>query len=142
KVSPESVDFGPAALGDARGRVVTITGSAPDLPLGLLDVAIAPPDAGFVLVEPPASEVPADGGVSIPLRFAPEQAGPATAALVIATNDIDTPIVRVPLTGNGLDLPPCAFGAPTTRAFGNVLAGSVGLLPLLLANEGEAACLL
>ena len=90
------------SLGNGGGGVLSIT-----------DLSIAGTDASsFSLVSPPALPVDLASGasVSITVQFAPVGIGPKTASLVVTSNDSESPITNVPMTGVSIRPEPLIVG--------------------------------
>ncbi len=69
----------------------------------------------------------------IRLRFEPASPGVYSAQLEIPSNDPDTPLLTLAVTGTAQSTPPWITAAPTSLQFGSV---NSGVLEVLLANRG------
>jgi hypothetical protein len=103
-VAPPAHDFGALDLGAAatQGFVVENTG---DASLDVTSSQITGADAAeFQIVSGGGAFTLAPGAQQvIDVEFAPGSAGPKSAALEIASNDADSPLVVVALTGEGVE---------------------------------------
>jgi hypothetical protein len=101
-VSPGAVDFGAVALGSAaEARVEVANHGDDDLQIGAVQISLGGED--FFLDVSPAHSVLTPGvetGLAV-VRFAPQAAGPLVGTLGIASDDPASPLVEVPLSGEG-----------------------------------------
>ncbi len=136
--APESLEYGEVAVPlDAVDTVfVTNAGRA----VLRFEASIEGDDAfTFVDLEEGEIEVGVDETVPVDVRFAPPSFLDYTGELVLTTNDDETPEVRIPLTGVGVDAPmPDIRIDPLTLDFGAVTQGSAVTEFLLLENVGDA----
>jgi len=138
--TPSPFDFGPVTVGATVLQAFTVenTGSAD------LDVAgtqITGPDAAdFAIVSGGGPFVLAPGTQQvIEIEFTPGSVGPKSADFEIASDDPDTPLLVVPLTGEGV-----AAGAPDIAVtppsfdYGAVTVGDTALQAFTVENVGSA----
>lgn len=119
RVSPGNVDFGRVAVGDVAEAelVVSNTGTAP--------LKVGPPringDEGFAVSG--ADERPLVPGASqrMVVRYAARRDGPASAELVLESDDPQTPVYVVDLRANGAS--PCVSVTPAALEFPAALVG-------------------
>jgi len=101
-VSPAALDFGLAPLGSAvEAEVVVANHGDADLHLGAVTIADGAGD--FALTVDPSDSVLAAGeetGLAV-VRFEPQAVGPVAGALAFASDDPASPLVEVPLGGEG-----------------------------------------
>jgi hypothetical protein len=125
-VAPMAWDFGPVAVGDMPTQVFTLsnTGGA-DLTVSATTITGA--DAGeLAIVSGGGAGVLAPGADElIEVAFNPAVPGVKSAALDIASDDPDTPLLSVPLSGEAV-AGQTVLEIPTLSPLG--LAGLVGLL--------------
>jgi hypothetical protein len=100
-VTPTSISFGTVAVGSADTEAVTIC-NAGLADLTISGVAITPDGSAFTV-----SPIPTEGMVLSPnecttviVTFTPTSEASFAGTLVITTNDPDSPIISVPLSGN------------------------------------------
>lgn len=101
RVSPEGIGFGEVAVGDVSTVVIEVFNDGPeDLeidPIRLTEWAV-PITLGSL-----ASEVvPPCGSLSFYVEFAPEEPGGLDISVLIDSNDPDTAIVEVPVSGTAI----------------------------------------
>lgn len=103
-VAPASIDFGQVKNGDRQARTLTFesrTQTAVTISSITLEQGTAVGGVeGFVAGMKPTA-VPAFEKVTMPITFAPTQLVQYQATLVIASDDPDKPVIRVPLVGEG-----------------------------------------
>ncbi len=128
-VDPASYDFGPVEIGTGATWIFTVDNdgdatldvSASDITgLDSADFQIIAGGGAFSLI-PGASH-------QIEVEFSPGSVGPKVAALELTSNDPDSPVLSVPLTGEGTSLPN-PLEIPTASTWALLLL--VGLLAAL-----------
>jgi beta propeller repeat protein len=106
---PALIEFGNVATNASATDFVTIqnTGSAP---LVVSDIALDPGALGVSIVTAPSlpAQVAPGSYIQVEVKFAPTAVGPMSATLKVVTDDPDTAVSTVPLTGTGVwsELPP------------------------------------
>jgi uncharacterized protein with LGFP repeats len=125
------VSFAATAVGSATTATVTLTATRA-VTLKSPATATAP----FSVVSGPAAGtvVPAGGSVAVTLRFAPTDAGQASAVLSLVTTAGET--VRFDV--HGLATRPGIAAAPASAAFGDVPTGLASLQTVTIVNTGTA----
>jgi hypothetical protein len=142
-VTPSTINFGTVTVGSNVSQVVTLCNvGASDLTIQ--SVVLNPAGAPFSV-----TSVPADGQVLSPnecttvtVSYMPTALIASTTSLVITSNDVDTPVINVPVSGNAveavvefgitsLSIPVTDFGA--TRA-ASVVVTNRSLAPLNVTN--------
>lgn len=135
-VAPEALDFGPVAspVEVVEPLFLTNTGRAP------LDFTVAIEGGGGAFTASTDVErLATDASLALQVRFRPPSFLAYDAELVITSNDVERPEVRVPLTGVGISAPlPDIDVDPRTVDFGEVGIGSTGTQFLLVRNTGDA----
>ncbi|MCK8496699.1 choice-of-anchor D domain-containing protein [Myxococcus fulvus] len=136
--TPGGMDFQKVALYDAR-----------ETEISLRNVGRAPVDVNEVWVEGPegayraefTSDVPHSlmpgSAASLKVRFAPTKEGGQPAMLVVRSDTRIEPLLRIPLTGAGVDA--WARVSPRSLDFGRIEADSSKTLALSLENPTELA---
>lgn len=137
-VAPTSIDFGSVRVTQSDTKTITITngGAAP-----LTISAISDPVGPFTIINKPVLPLTLQSTESITLsvRFAPIFAGRADASFTILSNDPNTPVVTISLTGIGAAAPvPNLEITPVSVEFGTSTAPKT----LDLKNTGEADLLI
>ncbi|HXV75174.1 MAG TPA: choice-of-anchor D domain-containing protein [Candidatus Polarisedimenticolaceae bacterium] len=94
------IDFGPVFVGTSR-RIDLAIDNLGTAPLSLVVAA----DRATFTASPATLEVPARETAQLSLYYAPAAAGAESAWLELTTNDPATPVVRLDLTGSGVDRP-------------------------------------
>jgi photosystem II stability/assembly factor-like uncharacterized protein len=131
---PDRGDFGDVCVGSFVDRGLVVNNRGP-CPLRIKRVsssspAFIPPGVTFY----PLVVAPGDS-VELPIRFQPQNVGPASATLTVTSNDPGSPeTVRV--VGNA---PPPRLSLAIANAgdFGDVCVGSFSDQPLTLSNSGH-----
>ena len=146
EVAPPSLSFGQVEVGMTSQRNLQISNVGTAALTLTQSIAIQPASAPYTL-----SAAPAAGTVMAPtdsstfqVTFAPLVAGVAPAAEVVVTSDDpNTPVVRVPLSGEGvLTQVPNIFVDPNPLAFGQVPRGVRASRSVLVRNDGTAPLVL
>ncbi len=112
-VDPAAVDFEEVPIGETPTRTVTIGNQG----TGDLNVSAIGLSAGtspdFTLTGGTAAVVLAPGEtVSVTIQYAPSNAGADSGVIEVESNDPDTPVLAVPITGGG-NQPPAAPRSPS-----------------------------
>jgi hypothetical protein len=152
--TPSPFDFGPVTVGVTVLQAFTVenTGSAD---LDVSGTQITGPDAGdFAIVSGGGPFVLGPGAQQVvEIEFTPSTVGPKNADFEIASDDPDTPVLVVPLTGAGVaagapdiavdppsfDYGPVPVGATVPQAFTVENLGSVDLNVASTAITGADA---
>ncbi|MFA1610207.1 choice-of-anchor D domain-containing protein [Halobellus rubicundus] len=134
---PDSVDAGEVPLGTSAVVDVTVRNTGGE-PLVLRDLAIVGDDAAAFESELGALPTIAPGGsATIPIRFAPEAEGDATATLRLGTNDPNAATATVTLRGEGTIQSLSVIGTRDVD-FGDVRVGDRERTAVTVANTGSA----
>ncbi len=140
-VSPLSVDFGDVFVGASSTQPVSISNDG-TLPLTVSGVALAEgSDPSFSLGEITLPiELAPGASTSIDAIFTPGEVGAVQGALVIESNDDDTPAVNVSLAGEGTPTPAPDITVETdpTLPFGQVQVGTSETRTARIRNTGVA----
>lgn len=136
-VEPAAIDFGPSAVAIEAQAGLTVgnrgTGRL------TLSARIEPEGQGFG-VESMPEDVAAGQASDAVVRFTPASRGAVAADLVLASNDPDTPELRVPLSGQGG--PPHLTIVPSPIDLGTVNQGVGASVAVHLRNDGLDVLLL
>lgn len=137
-VSPTTIDFGSVRVTQSNTQTVTIMNN------GLADLiisAISDPGGAFSIVNKPALPVTIASmqTITLSVRFAPVAIGLQAGSFSIASNDPNTPLVTVNLSGTGAGAPvPNLEISPGLIDFGTTATP----IMLDLKNTGEADLLI
>ena len=137
-VTPTEIDFGQVIVQESREELVYVD-NAGQAPL-TADLSLSGPDAAqFTLTESSIEIGRDDLPYTVPIQFNPTSEAPATATLVVESNDRETPTVEVTLLGEGIPVPmPDICVDPTSIDWGDVPAGSSVLQIVQVENCGNA----
>ncbi|MCA9554139.1 MAG: choice-of-anchor D domain-containing protein [Myxococcales bacterium] len=138
EVLPSQLDFGLVSLVAPARRSVLITN------LGFDDLEISDIQATGAFRAPGsgATVIPPGGAYVVVVEFLPVAVGPVESELLIRSNDQDEAELRIPLVGEGIDLPSCSFElAPAQLAFGYVQIPRTQGRAFEIRNVGSNDCL-
>lgn len=140
-VVPEQLNFGLVSLIAPSRRTLLIQ----NVGYGPLSINSIVPDAAgsgaFTVSEMSGSLAPGES-LPVTVTFQPVAEGPITSELVITSDDQDEQQIRVPLLGEGINLPPCTFEvAPAQLAFGVVERSRTLSRAFEIRNTGTNDCL-
>lgn len=151
-VQPLSLDFAQVATGSSRTKTVrvanigqTVAGGGTPVPLRVEQARIRSGNTYGYSVDFQPFVLDAGQSKPVSVTFAPTADGRVNDVLELVTNDTDTPVVEVSLSGRGRELAPCELEfipAAGALAFGNVDRGRTALLPFGLRNVGADDCLI
>jgi hypothetical protein len=151
---PSSLAFGTTAVGVPVTQHVLCTNvgqDVPGFPQGNLQMPAngltVPGDAAFTahFDSPfPSAGLSAGGSTVIDVVYTAATTAGDSANLDIASNDTQNPVTVVPLTGTGLNLPPCDFTIVPQGglSFGHVNVGQTADLQFAIVNQGTNDCLI
>ena len=134
-VTPAEHDFGALYSGHETGEVeINVTNTGNDT-LGIDDVYLmGPNDIAFSTTLPSQLEPGEDASVTV--TYVPETFQTDNARLYIFSDDPDTPLVEIPLSGQG-DAPVIAV-SPDYHDFGTVFLGCDDEIEVTIENVGNA----
>ncbi len=132
--SPLSVDFGPVYVGSSATAVVTVT-NAGDAELTLGGVGITISDEVELTADPSYLVLAPAETAEVELTYEPDDAGVDSGTLWIPSDDVDEPLIEIPVQGEGvteqdIDLDPAGL------QFGPIEAGLLQSLEATIANLG------
>jgi hypothetical protein len=133
-----SLDFGEVCPGELSEKEFHICNFGVS-DLVVTSVAFDPPCDDFEIINNPFPRpVSHDFCVPITVRYTPTEAGDHSCTLVIESNDPDTPVVTVPVTGS---TPEASVGVPEDPSFPPTVIQPLGACPSLLefpiSNTGK-----
>ncbi len=147
------LDFGKVCVGDTAEATVAVENDG-TVPLKITSAKVTG-DASFTVVDFPKTLAPAGQVLAkgvIHMRFKPGAAGEVFGDLVVGSDDLKNPSVKVKLDGTGDDGPrvdveldcenadgTALVKCPTVLNYGDVGTGASKDIPVVLANKGCAA---
>lgn len=99
-VTPGSVDFGSVDVGSSASQKITVSNAGSD-DLTVTDVSLSGADAGEFGESEGGFTLPPGDTRDVTVSFSPTSDGAKSADLLVESNDPDTPIASVSLTGTG-----------------------------------------
>ena len=137
-VSPTAIDFGQITLGANAATTVTIhnNGSA-DLNVS----AISDPGGAFAIANfPTLTAIISPGNTAtFDVTFSPAAIGATAASVNISSDDPDSPIIEIQLTGEGVAAPiPDIAVSPLAIDFGQITLGANAATTVTIHNNGSA----
>ncbi len=107
QVVPTDLKFGVITVGCASAQSEVTIYNTGGNPINLTDVRIDPTTSPFLLTSVPGMPytIPAGDNVKVGVRYQPPDANPHSATLIIESNDPTSPLVSIPLTGEGTNDP-------------------------------------
>jgi len=138
--TPSPFDFGMVTVGDTVLQAFTVE-NVGTVDLDVSSTQITGPDAGdFMIVSGGGAVVIAPGGQQIvEIEFTPSSVGAKSANFEIASDDPDTPILTVPLSGEGVaGATPDIAVDPTSHDYGQVALGAGSTQAFTVENVGTA----
>ncbi|HEY1120890.1 MAG TPA: S8 family serine peptidase, partial [Haloferula sp.] len=131
-ISPQRLDFPQVTVGKGKSWLLNVSNDGRQN-LNVLNVVSS---SGEFLVNwaSPVTLLPG-GGVAVPVEFRPQQIGPISGYLTIASDDPEWPSVLIPLTGIGAGIPNLTLTPPALDA--TMIAGTSGHQTFTLGNTGD-----
>ncbi|MEQ1833329.1 MAG: S8 family serine peptidase, partial [Candidatus Eisenbacteria bacterium] len=128
--SPDSLEFAPLFIGAERVQQLTLLNRG-TAPLQISGLSISPADYAA-----PTSAMTLFPGnsVLVPVTFRPTVAGPITGALIVHSDDPDSPDHAVQLAGTGLVPPDVALAPDSVLA--SLFVGGTATRTLTITNSG------
>jgi hypothetical protein len=132
-----STDFGSVCAGAQAEKVVNVC-NVGGCNLNVISAVFNPPCLDFTLINNPfPAPVSPDFCAPLTIRFTPTSPGPKSCTLVITTNDPDTPVIPLTVTGN---TPSASIDVPPDQSFPPEVIQSVGACstkePFPISNTG------
>lgn len=144
-LSPDRLAFGQVAVGTTLTRNVRVANvGVGTTPLVVSRAFLRSTSGSSFSVAAATLSLAAGRTGNVAVTFAPTAAGDAADTLVLETNDADSPVREIPLTGTSRVLPACQLDVVPSAdvlAFGNVAAGRTAVLPIALRNTGPGDCI-
>ena len=142
QVDPLGLDFGAVAVGSSKAAQAALSNQgAGDCSVSSLSVS-GSTDFALGGAAPAAPfTIPAGASAMIPVVYTPSDTGDDAGTLDIASDDPDSPMLAVNLTGSGAPPPPCDIDvSPLTIDFGAVAIGMTANAMTAATNAGESDC--
>jgi len=136
--TPTSRNFGTVNMADTVAQNVTVNNTGTLLANVSLSInQPGSPDARDFTVSSSGFQLEPGGSRTFPVTFQPKRSGARSATLEISSDDPDTPLLTVSLTGTGLQ-EPRYFQSRDTIAFGDTLVGATSSDTITIGNTGSA----
>jgi subtilisin family serine protease len=130
RLSPASLDFGDVYVGSSAARALTVSNPGTDVlrvgPLSVSDSTLVPDATTFSLERFERRRVQ--------VSWTPAAVGTLAAVLNVPSNDLNTPLVQVPLTGRAVPAPSVSASPDTLVA--TLDTGASITQPLHVMNRG------
>ncbi len=142
-VTPASLSFGGVAIGTTLTRRLLVSNDGySDLLVSMIEPDAAM-TASYTAAPVMAFTVPVGSSTVVSVTFDPQAVGDLPSELIVYSNDSINPEVTVPLSGQGVDLPPCSYSLqPNPVTFGAVTLNTSMTLTARFTNTGVDDCLL
>lgn len=141
-VTPANLNFGLVSLIAPARRTITVQN------VGYADLNItniisdAAQTGAFRVVDSAARSIAVGGFFDLTVEFQPVVAGVISSEIVIESNDQDEAAFRIPVMGEGINLPPCSFEVvPAQLAFGVIERSRSLIRSFEIRNTGANDCL-
>ncbi|MBN1442949.1 MAG: choice-of-anchor D domain-containing protein [Planctomycetes bacterium] len=136
-----SIDFGEAQIGTTSLFDLTVTNRSADVLL-LEDVSVEQAEVSSFSIASGFSRIriAPSASVRVGIAFAPLAVGAHASTLRIESDDLDRPLIFVPLAGTGVPSPvPDIEVSPASLDFGEVFLGEARSIEVTVANTGTAS---
>ncbi len=125
-VNPDSVNFGTVDVGASKSDTLMVSNTGTDT-LVISQATYGGPPFNVSLLGTYPDSIPPGGLSKIIVQFQPASVGAVSDTVRISSNDPDTPVFEVPLTGEGVNVaPPPTPGIITTVAGGGFTFPDIG----------------
>lgn len=133
--APGSLDFGQVRSGQEGALVLQIV-NAGDGSLNVNGIGIQPELASLSL-SPPTLELGTGEAGEVIVTFAPTELGVVQSELIIGSNDPETPLLNIPISGEGIEGGPDIQLDTTALDFGTVSVGQTSSQVFTIENRGD-----
>ncbi len=130
-IYPENLDFGGIVVGASTELTFTVSCWGADT----LEISSMSTAESAFSVDHNAFNVLMDSTEEVTITFAPTMVQAYKDTIVITSNAVSTPIVKIPLTGTGLDAPDITLN--TTSLSTTVESGNSTVDTLVIINDGD-----
>jgi hypothetical protein len=136
-VTPDAIDFGDVVADYKASETIDVF-NAGRTTLDINAVRLEGEDADAFVIGTAPTEVAVDESALIEIQFWPDTYVDYAATLVVESNDEQTPVIQVPLTGTGVPAPTPDISVSTTVVdFGTVAIGEDDIQWFTVANLGD-----
>jgi subtilisin family serine protease len=132
RVAPGAIDFGSPFIGTTTRRPIEVTNFGSSV-LHMSSLVASDPDYS---VEHPSFDLEAQGRLVVDVSFHPTRIGAIPASLTLTSDDPDTPVFRVALSGSGV--PPPVASVDPGALFATLLTGGRATRTLTVRNHGAS----
>ncbi|MBW1807684.1 MAG: choice-of-anchor D domain-containing protein, partial [Deltaproteobacteria bacterium] len=142
-VQPAAIDFGSVPLAGFSNQIVTISNNGDsDCRISAINGPTGSPDFSLPTMPSIPMIVPPGEARQLTIQYHPAEVGSDQATLsLVCDNDSDEPVTDIPLTGQGIEPPPCDFQVdPSLLNFGVIPIGDRRELNARIWNFGSATC--
>lgn len=138
-IAPGELDFGGVVVLYTDLQLLQVV-NAGRAPLVISDLSLDDDDGGVFSVLPSSAEIAVDDALAIQVDFSPVTYVPYSHNLVVTSNDPDTPVLTIPITGEGIDGPTPDIGIDLLSLdFGQVTVGQSRSEYFTITNHGDGA---
>ena len=136
-MAPRHLNFGAVAVVDTLEHVEIVTVSnLGDADLSILNIELEAPDVPFTVSSIQSVVVPPGNNTQFEVVYDPSDTSLEDTQLLISSNDPETPVAQVRLTGEGIA--PSIEIDPVSYDFGTRYVGCEDTLALAITNIGNA----
>ncbi len=136
RVSPDSLDFGTAELGQDNYKTAELR-SFSNVASTIVAVRVVDDCGGCFLAVNAPEQVEPNSTFDLELKFRAKRLGVATGTVTIVNDDPETPEVPILVRGNGVDTrKPDIEVAPTEVDFGFAPAGGIAISSFVIRSTG------
>lgn len=130
-----SIDFGNVLLGQSNTQTVTLSNTGTE-ELAVSSISIVTANTPYSIVNDSCGvALAATQSCTFDVRFVPATTGTFSGSVEVTTNDPDTPVLAIPLTGEGVQAMP-NLSVPTNIDFPETDTGQSSVRMLVLENTG------
>lgn len=138
-VTPQTVDFGEAQVGEQPSETVTVANLG-DADLVLLGLSLVDPAGPFTLTALGTDLLPPGTETTFVVTWDVDDFGPVSGEILLDSDDPVDPLVSVSLVGD--TLVPDLVMAPASHDFGGLDYGAEDAVTITVSNDGAAAATL
>ncbi|HET6402500.1 MAG TPA: choice-of-anchor D domain-containing protein [Candidatus Kapabacteria bacterium] len=135
-ITPANLDFGAVPVSSTVIDTIALnnTGSAS---VKIIGYRLTPATGAFVVIDSSAKQVAAGASARVILSFHPDTAGSYAGTLTLTTDDANTPMRTINLSGRGVK--GLLSVVPSSINFGSVALGHDSIISVSLQNTGQAS---
>lgn len=136
RVTPDSLDFGTAELGQDAYRTAELR-SFSNVDSAIVAVRVVDDCGGCFLAVNTPTEVSANKSFDLELKFRAKRLGVATGTVTVVSDDPETPELPIFVRGNGVDTrKPDIEVSPSQVDFGFAPAGGIAIASFVIRSTG------